>query len=194
MGILDQIVDHSQLAIAVEKAALSLTKSNEEIKKEALDTNERKQESIFSALRRAVRIRTKGRYPAPSRAIDVIEYGLKHGIDKGLEEEAKAFAELAVSDISRNLVSLYFSTEFARASAASNISETGENTIKTIGIIGGGLMGSGLARLAVLNDLKVLFRSVRKENTAIAQTSYESPCKEIAMLAAMSNQLWIIFR
>ncbi|PWT97121.1 MAG: hypothetical protein C5B53_08490 [Candidatus Melainabacteria bacterium] len=165
IGLVDELVSKEKLEEKVEKVALSLVENPPEKEKPgaAFEAQDSKlQASTLSMMKRAVRIKTKGRYPAQSRVIDVIQFGLENGIEQGLEEEARAFSELAVTEISRNLVGLFFNTEMARHSAASSAQKE-EVPVQTIGVIGGGLMGESLARLAAVNGFKVLFRPLHKE-------------------------------
>ena len=63
---------------------------------------------FFERAREQVLRKTGGHYPAPLRAIDVVHEGLRLPLGEALEIEAQAFAELAVSDISQNLIGLFF--------------------------------------------------------------------------------------
>ena len=54
--------------------------------------------------------RTGGHYPAPLAALETVRVGLEHGITAGLAEEHHAFGELAVGDVSRKLVQIFFAT------------------------------------------------------------------------------------
>src|SRR2546428_8744233 len=60
------------------------------------------------AARRQWLERTKGQYPAPLAALEAVEYGLKHGMAEGLKREARLFGPLAVPDVSRKLVQIFF--------------------------------------------------------------------------------------
>jgi 3-hydroxyacyl-CoA dehydrogenase/enoyl-CoA hydratase/3-hydroxybutyryl-CoA epimerase len=167
MGLVEELVSHHDLEAKVEALALKLAKEGkvkgfqESGATSGLDPKQK--QTILATSKRSVRIRTKGRYPAPARAIDVVEAGLEQGIATGLNLEAQAFAELAVSDVSRNLVSLFFATEMAKLGTTQR---EGVEEIRTIGIVGGGVMGSGLVKLAAASGLKVLFRPLRAENAA----------------------------
>jgi 3-hydroxyacyl-CoA dehydrogenase/enoyl-CoA hydratase/3-hydroxybutyryl-CoA epimerase len=66
---------------------------------------------MYGRARDAVIARTHGHYPAPLRALAAIEIGLEKGTAAGLEAEARAFAELAATDIARNLIWLFMTTQ-----------------------------------------------------------------------------------
>src|SRR5713101_6133172 len=60
--------------------------------------------------RKQVLKKTKGKYPAPLKALEAVRAGLEHGIEEGLKLEAKSFGDLVVSDVSRRLVEVFFAT------------------------------------------------------------------------------------
>ena len=113
-----------------------------------LDGNPLGRRIVFRTARKQVLERTAGHYPAPLAALEAIEYGLKHGIAEGLKREAQLFGQLAVTDVSRKLVQIFFATNqlkkdpgVANAPAAARVNR--------LGIIGSGFMGSGIAGTAV---------------------------------------------
>lgn len=169
--LVDKVVCADSLLSEVESAALALlesrcnradnTRHSEELPPEKL-------KSLFAMMERSVRIKTKGHYPAQTKAIEVIKLGLEQGIVAGLEAEAKAFGDLAVSDVSHNLVSLFYNTELAKGQARSLVLKAGSPKVSVLGIVGGGLMGRTIACLAAQHGFRVLFKSAhpqRQEKT-----------------------------
>ena len=55
--------------------------------------------------------KTGGHYPAPLAAIEVVKHGTATTLAEGLALEARAFGRLAVTDVSRALVSIFFATQ-----------------------------------------------------------------------------------
>src|SRR5256885_8476437 len=49
---------------------------------------------------------TRGHYPAPLAALEVMEYGMSHGVERGLAREVDAVAPLILGDVAQNLVRL----------------------------------------------------------------------------------------
>ncbi|MBI4532578.1 MAG: enoyl-CoA hydratase/isomerase family protein, partial [Candidatus Melainabacteria bacterium] len=108
----------------------------------AINLSPEKQATFFAMAERSVRIKTKGNYPAHTRVIQLMKDGLSQGLEIGLELEAKAFGELAVSDVARNLQVLFFSTEYAKRGATLLSRKTGQTPALMPGCIeefGGGL-------------------------------------------------------
>jgi 3-hydroxyacyl-CoA dehydrogenase/enoyl-CoA hydratase/3-hydroxybutyryl-CoA epimerase len=67
---------------------------------------------IITLAKKDLMEKTKGQYPAPLYALEVIKrtYG-KPNVKKGLAVELEAFCELAISDISKNLIEIFFISE-----------------------------------------------------------------------------------
>ena len=113
-----------------------------------LDGNPLGRAIVFRSARKQVLERTGGNYPAPLAALDAVEYGLKHGMAEGLKREAQLFGQLAVTDVSRKLVQIFFATnQLKKDPGVANAPPPVRVT--RLGIIGSGFMGSGIAGTAV---------------------------------------------
>ncbi len=51
--------------------------------------------------------KTKGEYPAPLSALEVIKNSWELPLDEGLKLESEAFSKLVLGDISKNMISLF---------------------------------------------------------------------------------------
>jgi 3-hydroxyacyl-CoA dehydrogenase/enoyl-CoA hydratase/3-hydroxybutyryl-CoA epimerase len=103
---------------------------------------------VFNLARKSVERETHGNYPAPPAALDAVEYGLKHGITAGLAHEAKGFGQLAVTDVSRKLVQIFFADSALKKDLGiPNPPPPVE--VRRLGVVGSGFMGSGIAGTAV---------------------------------------------
>jgi len=96
--------------------------------------------------------RTYGHYPAPIKAIDVLEHSAGLSLDEGLKLELKAFAPLAVSKISKNLIELFFTSE---ALKKETFSRAKPHVVESAAVIGVGTMGSGIAWSLANKDIPV---------------------------------------
>ncbi len=113
-----------------------------------LDGNPLGRAIVLRAAKKQVLERTGGHYPAPHAALDAIEYGLKHGMAEGLKREAQLFGQLAVTDVSRKLVQIFFATnQLKKDPGVPNAPPPVR--VQRLGIIGSGFMGSGIAGTAV---------------------------------------------
>ncbi len=110
---------------------------------------------IFSFAKKSVIKKTKGFYPAPLVAISVLNKTLKTKIEKGLEIEATEFSKLAFSDISKNLVTLFFTNEALKKEYSDKV-----EPIESSAIIGSGVMGGGIAFLLNSNGINVRMKDI----------------------------------
>jgi len=120
--------------------------------------------ALRQARRRAL-AETRGHYPAPLAAIDAVATGLAKGIAAGLEAEARAFGELAASDTGRNLTALVMLTLRQRKAALAGLGRP--RAIASVGIVGLGFMGSGIAQAAASAGLRVRARD--RDASAVAK-------------------------
>ena len=114
-----------------------------------LDGNPLGRRLVFRLARKSVQEKTGGHYPAPPAALEAIEYGLKHGIAQGLKREAQLFGRLAVTDVSRKLVQIFFATTQLKKDAGGSGAPP-PAAVKRLGIVGAGFMGAGIAGTAVV--------------------------------------------
>jgi 3-hydroxyacyl-CoA dehydrogenase / enoyl-CoA hydratase / 3-hydroxybutyryl-CoA epimerase len=114
-----------------------------------LDRNPLGRAIVFRTARREVLERTHGNYPAPLAAIDAIAHGLRHGMVEGMKREARLFGQLAVTDVSRKLVQIFFATtQLKKDFGIPNPPRPLE--VRRLGIVGSGFMGTGIAGTAVV--------------------------------------------
>ncbi len=95
--------------------------------------------------------RTGGHYPAPLAALETVRVGLEHGITAGLAEEHHAFGQLAVGDVSRKLVQIFFATTALKKDDGIASGAANPRQIRRLGVVGAGFMGAGIAGTAVVN-------------------------------------------
>src|SRR3989454_496762 len=114
-----------------------------------LDRNPLGRRLVFRTARRQVLERTKGQYPAPLAALEAVEHGLKHGMAEGLKREARLFGQLAVTDVSRKLVQIFFATtQLKKDFGIPNAPPP--TAVQRLAIVGAGFMGSGIAGTAIV--------------------------------------------
>ena len=117
----------------------------------------------FSAANAMQRAKTYGNYPALDAIQSVVYRGMLVPLDTGLRIEAKAFAKLALDPRARNMVRTQFinlqrANRLARRPAA-----VAGKRFSRIGVLGAGLMGSGIAHVAARAGIDVLLLDVNEE-------------------------------
>jgi 3-hydroxyacyl-CoA dehydrogenase/enoyl-CoA hydratase/3-hydroxybutyryl-CoA epimerase len=88
---------------------------------------------------------TRGRYPAPLAAIEVVRIGLEKGPAAGFDAEARAVGELATSPTAKNLLHLFGLMEAAKKDGPTDI--PAPPAVCRPAVLGAGVMGGGIAQL-----------------------------------------------
>jgi 3-hydroxyacyl-CoA dehydrogenase/enoyl-CoA hydratase/3-hydroxybutyryl-CoA epimerase len=109
---------------------------------------------IRARVTRELTAKTRGNYPAPFEALDVITHGVSMPLEKSLEREREAILRLAQTDACRNLLRLFVSKERTKKSQA------GAPAISRTAVIGAGIMGAGIAQWFSSRGLSVILRDV----------------------------------
>ncbi|KJG18614.1 fatty acid oxidation complex subunit alpha FadJ [Photobacterium angustum] len=145
LGVIDQVVPESILLNVAEKMALSPKPSRKSsMQNWALGGNPLGRSVVFDQAAKKAHEKTRGNYPAVDAILEVVKYGLQHGMEKGLEQEAKVFGELVMSPESAALRSIFFATTAMKKETGS---EAEPLTVERVAVLGGGLMGGGISHV-----------------------------------------------
>jgi 3-hydroxyacyl-CoA dehydrogenase/enoyl-CoA hydratase/3-hydroxybutyryl-CoA epimerase len=88
--------------------------------------------------------KTRGLYPAPEAIMAAMVEGAHVDFDTALRIESRYFAKLAVGQVAKNMISLFFNRT-AIKSGASRPAEVPRWQARRVGILGAGMMGGGIA-------------------------------------------------
>jgi 3-hydroxyacyl-CoA dehydrogenase/enoyl-CoA hydratase/3-hydroxybutyryl-CoA epimerase len=123
--------------------------------------------------REMVEENTKGFYPAPFKALEAIFNGFDKKLEKGLEIEAKAFSELAHTRESRSLIHLFHATTAAKRNAYADAGKEafGDQASRTVGVVGSGFMGAGIATVLADKNVRVMLSDPNKDSTKRAMSN-----------------------
>ena len=158
MGLVDEMVHPSILRDVAMTRARQLGRGEPFLRRKRgqsaatvlLEDNALGRKLVFRQARDQVLRKTKGKYPAPLAALEVVQRGYTDGFAAGLRDEAERFGALCVTPESRQLVSIFFATT---ALKKDNGLPEGEHAtpreIRKVGILGAGFMGAGIASVAV---------------------------------------------
>jgi 3-hydroxyacyl-CoA dehydrogenase/enoyl-CoA hydratase/3-hydroxybutyryl-CoA epimerase len=157
LGLVDEVVDPGILLDVAKKFSTRGKRSGGTKTKFYIDGNPAMRKFIFSKARKSVLSKTHGHYPAPLKAIDVMEYGMSAGVDRGLEREANEMAPLIMGDVAQNLVRLFFMMEESKKDRI----VTKPVRLQNVGVLGAGVMGGGIAQIvADKTDVAVRMRDI----------------------------------
>lgn len=122
---------------------------------------------VFRQARESVLKKTKGHFPAPLAIIEVVHKGYSDGLTAGYAEEARRFGDLAVSEVSRQLVYLFFATTaLKRDSGLPAGTAATARPVNKVGILGAGFMGAGIASVAVQQGTLVRLKDASNDRVA----------------------------
>jgi 3-hydroxyacyl-CoA dehydrogenase/enoyl-CoA hydratase/3-hydroxybutyryl-CoA epimerase len=107
---------------------------------------------VFRKARESVVKKTHGQYPAPLAALEAMRVGYSDGIEAGYREEAKRFGEMALTEVSRQLVFLFFASNALKKDPGVPEPAPDALPVVKLGVLGAGFMGAGIAAVAVQHD------------------------------------------
>lgn len=99
-----------------------------------------------------IRQQTKGQYPAPAAALELMLETCTLDAQSALEQEAKGMAQLFGSPVNAALLNVFFLTDAAKRETGARPG-TPPPEIKSLGVVGAGIMGSGIAGASLRRDL-----------------------------------------
>ncbi|MDP7249888.1 MAG: 3-hydroxyacyl-CoA dehydrogenase NAD-binding domain-containing protein [Planctomycetota bacterium] len=120
-----------------------------------------------SMARKQVASKASRHYPAPLKAIDVIEetYALKPP-GAGDAIEAREVGELLCSETSKNLIRVFRLSERGRKVRGLPGATAEFKHINRVSVLGAGTMGAGIAQITAYRDIPVRLRDVTEEAVA----------------------------
>lgn len=127
---------------------------------------------IFSQARKAVLSQSKGFYPAPLKALEVIKktYGMKNR-QKALDIETEGFCEVGVTDISKNLIRLFFMMEEVKKQSGVSDPSVKPLPVDHIAVLGAGVMGGGIGYVAADRGITTRMKDISMEAIALGLRS-----------------------
>lgn len=114
---------------------------------------------MFRVAAKKAQDKTRGNFPATQKILQVVKTGLQHGSDAGYALEAQAFGQLAMTPESAALRSIFFASTAMKKAA---VADTAAREINAVGVLGGGLMGGGIAYVtAIRGGVPVRIKDIR---------------------------------
>ena len=173
IGLVDQLVPQSKLKHAAEKLALSLIdkplqrKNKGSLLTRFLDHTSFGRFIVYREAAKKVYRQTLGNYPAPSEILYCVKTGLERGSKEGYQAEVIKFEELMIGNVSKELRNLFFSmTEKKKNPWASQAKK-----ISSIGILGAGFMGSGIAEVTLNTGIDIYLKDLQASSIKQAMNS-----------------------
>ncbi len=163
IGLADELVPHElfleKVCVFVRSCGLRKRKAQKSVGSLLLERNPLGRALLFKMAEKNVLSKTKGQYPAPLAALQVIKKSVSVSQKEALKFEAQKFGEMSVTPISKNLINIFFLNEEIKKDkgVARDIKP---RDIKSIGVVGAGAMGGGIAQLAAYKDIHVRLKDI----------------------------------
>ena len=163
LGLVDEMVHPAILErVAVQRARELAEGKRKRARRKggmaalALDDNPIGRGVVFRKAREQTLAKTRGNMPAPLAAIDAMETGYGKGIAAGYREEARLFGEMAATNVSKELIYLFFATTALKKDTGLPEGHVAAPLpVEKLGILGAGFMGAGIASIAVQQETLV---------------------------------------
>ncbi len=136
---------------------------------------------MLKKARDGVMSKSRGNYPAPLEAIEVLrENGSHYGPaklrgsarEKALIREAQGFGKCAETQISKNLIRIFFLTESVKKSKGLPAGSTAvAKPVKSGAVLGAGVMGGGIAQLLAEKDIPTRMKDLNTPALALGVAS-----------------------
>jgi 3-hydroxyacyl-CoA dehydrogenase / enoyl-CoA hydratase / 3-hydroxybutyryl-CoA epimerase len=122
---------------------------------------------VFSQARKSVLKESKGFYPAPLKALEIIKdtYGMADR-ERALAIESAGFVEVATTEISKNLIDLFYMMESVKKKTGVEGKDVKSTPVKHMAVLGAGTMGGGIAQVAADKGVEVRMKDIN--NGAVA--------------------------
>ncbi|MFW2403181.1 MAG: 3-hydroxyacyl-CoA dehydrogenase NAD-binding domain-containing protein [Gammaproteobacteria bacterium] len=190
MGLVDKVVDASQLRKAAGKlAAGSAPRRSPKLLDRILGLGPVRPLLSRKILGTVASRARREHYPAPYAIVDLWE---KHGAvgAAAYDAEARSFSELVESDTSRNLVRVYFLQERMKHTASSKPADDAKGHVH---VVGAGVMGGDIAAWCALKGYRVTLqdRELKYVEPALARAAklFEKKVRDPAALAQTRDAL-----
>ncbi len=165
-GLVDEVAAPDQLVNKAVKAAKQFIAGQISIK---LRTTRNRNDRLPSAaekkgmleLAKAMTAAQAKGYIAPFKAIEAFEKGLGYDIEADIETESDLFGDCLVSDVAQNLIDIFLNTR--AAGRLPRIEGLYAAKIKNVGMLGGGIMGTGIVNVLLKGGFDVVLWEINAE-------------------------------
>ncbi len=161
-GLIDEIVPAGELQARARAAALKLATEGKPARRQL----EVADAAFYADKRKMASEKMRGQ-PAPLAALEAIERGTGTTLTEALAIEAELFGSVAADEVAKNLIHIFFLKEAAKKLTTDAWFTTprapSAKPIRTVGIIGAGVMGSGIAQWCAAHGIGVIMNDVDTE-------------------------------
>jgi 3-hydroxyacyl-CoA dehydrogenase/enoyl-CoA hydratase/3-hydroxybutyryl-CoA epimerase len=166
IGLVDRVIPHHERERALPEfvsevlaGRASKAEPRLSLRDRLLEGNPLGRRILFAVAAKKVRTETKGHYPAPLKAIEVLSRTFGAPPDEAYRIESEALAELLVGDVSRALVRVFGLSQDAKRALPESVLETAIE-VDRVAVIGAGVMGGAIAEIVAANDTDTILKDI----------------------------------
>jgi 3-hydroxyacyl-CoA dehydrogenase/enoyl-CoA hydratase/carnithine racemase len=187
-GLIDELAEPDKLLDTALGAAAKFIKGQLSVKTRMASrrfdrlSSASEKKNLIAYVKSQLAKKAKG-YVAPFRVVEAVEQGLSMDFQADIEREARLFCLCVVSDIAKNLISTFLNQR--AAGKLPRIKGLEPAKIKKVGMLGGGVMGSGIVHLLLAGGFETVLWEINdgaldKAEAAIRKTfAYKLKTKKI---------------
>lgn len=120
-----------------------------------------------------LRAKTKGCYPAPEAILCASVEGLQVDFDTASRIETRYFVGLATGQVAKNIIGTFWFQHNSIKAGAGRPKDVPAGKVTKLAVLGGGMMGAGIAYVAASRGIAVLVKDLTLEAAAKAKSSAE---------------------
>ncbi|MGH7890372.1 MAG: 3-hydroxyacyl-CoA dehydrogenase NAD-binding domain-containing protein [Thermodesulfobacteriota bacterium] len=176
MGLIDEVVPKEILIDVGKKRALDIVEKKLKPNRVAVrnfreflsEKNPVGRKIVFNRARKKVMNKTNSNYLAPLMALEAVEVGKSSSFNRGLHVESVYFSELALSDVSRQLIKIFLASEDLKKVSVIQNTERKPRKVEKIAVVGAGLKGARIAALSAGMGVRVRLKDKDMESLGVS--------------------------
>lgn len=133
--------------------------------------------------------KTRGLLPAPEFILNTMVEVLRVDFDTALTIESRQFSQLVTRPEAKNMINAFF-FQMNQVSGGKSRPKTEEKyTVKKLGVLGGGMMGQGIAMVAAQAGIEVVIKDVSLESAVKAKAYAEKGLAKLVAKGRLSEEV-----
>jgi 3-hydroxyacyl-CoA dehydrogenase/enoyl-CoA hydratase/3-hydroxybutyryl-CoA epimerase/3-hydroxyacyl-CoA dehydrogenase/enoyl-CoA hydratase/3-hydroxybutyryl-CoA epimerase/enoyl-CoA isomerase len=149
----------------------------------AIDISETELGFLGATASALIRQQTKGQYPAPEAALEVMLESAMGDVEAACQNEAHTISELFGSPVNAALLNVFFLTDRVKKDTGVDRRDVKPREIRSVGVIGAGIMGAGIAAANLKRKVPVTITDAAEDalakgvQTVLEEAAYNKQTK-----------------
>lgn len=144
---------------------------------------------IFHLAKKDLLEKTKGHYPAPLYALEVIRRTYNSNSKENFKVELEAFCELVTGEVAKNLIEIFFiNEELKKENFIASDDNESPTPIKNVAGLGAGIMGGGIAWLFSSHDFNFRIKDINENAIATGYNQILKIYNQLKKIGKFNNE------